>query len=541
MSILSIPGSPNHEHQRSPAAQTIGAMAQASGVFLSHFEHRLAMPLPPSWTDGQAREPPHFVGGVLEEPKYQAFGHDLLVASFHPGHRAKWTAHELCHALVGFAYHPEASLLFHALAAWLAELMPVALWYFFDEAGVRRCADHQYGGPVFQRHCDACEEAARAGARRSTADDRKHVAEGRAFVDRELAAIARSRRLGRPRGALHASIDLASDGLAYAHAHGPRLRAPEMERFVAQFFAANQGHHASLDALEARVSEVCAALCGKKPAPPWQATRWDYTAQDVGYRLLALRSAATQHAAELDRMIDRLAGQRTRAGLVRTIRTYCALWSSEPPRARRDLLAPEQLFAVGYALPEAQGHALSQLCEGIASACPNAWEALGRTRVALAARFADEDLPERTPLGRRFARWLAQAQPGPVADLARLEAAITHVRARDALAVQLDPHEAADDRVRFSSGVEVVRLNHDVASLSAAEARKARRLPEVRVLLVARAGEQDVDLIELPEQVAARLEQAGEPGTPRTALGLSEETVDELLEARWIAPLRYRS
>jgi hypothetical protein len=539
MPRLSIAGAPDHEHRRSPAAKAVAAMARDADLFLSHFEHRLALPTPPSWTDQEAHSARGFVGGVLEEPKYQTFRHDSLVGSFHPGHRAKWTAHELCHALVGFAYRSDASALFHALAAWLAELLPVTLWYFFDEAGVRRCADHQYGGPIFQRHCAACETAAGQGARRLDADDRKRIAEGRSFVDRELAALARSRRLGRPAGTLHATIDLASDGLAYAHAHGPRLRAPEMERFVAQFFAPHQGYHTSLEALEARGLEVCGAIVERKRAAPWRATRWDYAAQDVGYRLLALQSTSPAHASELDPLIDRLASRRTRAGLTGCIRDYQALWTSARPRSRAGLVAPDALFAVGYDLPEGLGRAQEQLAQGVASACPNGWAALGKRAAGYVERFAHADRPERAPLGRRFARWLAQEQESGVSDLMRLEAAITHVLPRDPLAVQLDPAEARGGELRLARGVEVVRLSYDVAELAPEKARRARPLREPRVLLVARAQGQDVDLIEVPAQLADVLERKGEGGAQRGELGLPRESIDELLEARWLVPVRY--
>jgi hypothetical protein len=186
--------------------------------------------------------------------------------------------------LVGFAFRPGAPLLFHALGAWLAELLPVTLWYFFDEAGLRRCERHTEEGARFQEQCDVCERLALSGMRRSGPADAAIMRAGSAFLERELAALARSRRLGRPEGTRFASIDLASDGLAYAHAHGPRLRAPAMERYVAQFFGADQGWHATLDGLEARVCEVHEALTRRRAIAPWKATRWDYAAQDVGYR-----------------------------------------------------------------------------------------------------------------------------------------------------------------------------------------------------------------------------------------------------------------
>src|SRR5690606_27464471 len=116
--------------------------------------------------------------------------------------------------------------LFHALAAWLAELLPVALWYFFDEADLARCPRHQRAGPLFQTYCEACERAALAGPREPDRESRRLLREGRRYVERELRAIARSRRLGRAEGTRFATIDLAEDALQYAAAHGARLRAP---------------------------------------------------------------------------------------------------------------------------------------------------------------------------------------------------------------------------------------------------------------------------------------------------------------------------
>jgi hypothetical protein len=189
--------------------------------------------------------------GCCPSRKYQTFRHDLLIASFHPSHRPQWTAHELCHALVGFAYRPGASTLFHVLAAWLAELIPVALWYFFDEADLRRCPRHQGGGPLFQTYCAACEREAERGPRAEDRDTLRLRREGRRFVERELAAVQRSRRLGRPLGTRFATIDLAEDAVSYVAAHGPRLRSAEMERFSQSFFAPGQGQHATLEELEA--------------------------------------------------------------------------------------------------------------------------------------------------------------------------------------------------------------------------------------------------------------------------------------------------
>ncbi|MEC9072019.1 MAG: hypothetical protein VX938_06550, partial [Myxococcota bacterium] len=180
-------GAPSHELTRSPAASRIGELAAESELFLAHFEHRVQLDLPEDWIPQDRQDlagSSVWQGGVLPEPKYQCFRHDLLVGSFHPGHRAKWTAHELCHGLVGFGWRPGASRLFLALAARLAEALPVALWYFLDEAGLQRCHAHRGDGPLHGRYCSACEEAARGGSLVSDGDAERWRAEGVRFVER---------------------------------------------------------------------------------------------------------------------------------------------------------------------------------------------------------------------------------------------------------------------------------------------------------------------------------------------------------------------
>lgn len=496
--------------------------------------------MPRGWLPEGAEEPaPTFQAGVLAEPKYQAFRHDLLIASFHPGHRAQWTAHELCHALVGFAYHPGASSYFHALAAWLAELLPVTLWYFFDEADVRKCPRHARSGPLFQRLCEDCEQAARHGPRSPDRRSEQRMRDGRKYLERELLAIARSRKLGRLDGTRFATIDLAEDALGYAAGHAARLKAREMERFVALFFARRQGHHTSLEALEARVLEVCDDLCGGAQAKPWRATRWDYAAQDVGYRLLALRTALSgELGRELDRLIDGLAAERNEAGLMRVIDGYVAL-AGQAKRTRR-LWPAQELFAVGYALPGGYGSSLRQIDEGVRSACPGAHEALGRTQRATIEQFCARDTPVRAPIGRRFARFLAEERPGPVAELASVEAAITHVAPRDLLAASLDPAEARGDVLTLANGVELVNIEHDVLSVLPKDVVRAARVPEGRSLLILRGASGDVDVMELPGELAGRLLQSRQQPLRRTAFSADQTTLHELLAAGVLVPTAYR-
>lgn len=537
-----VPGSPPEEHRRSASAQRVAQLAGKSSLFFTNFEHRARVKLPPAWLPAGAEESdPSFQGGVLAEPKYQAFRHDLLIASFHPGHRAQWTAHELCHALVGFAYQPGASTLFHTLAAWLAELLPVTLWYFFDEADVQKCARHERAGPLFQTYCEACELAAHQAPRRRDRRSEQCLREGRKYLERELLAIARSRKRGLPEGTRFATIDLAQDALSYAAGHAARLKAPEMERFVGQFFGSRQGHHASLGALEERVVELCDDLVGGAPAKPWRATRWDYAAQDVGYRLLSLLAVASgETAGELDKLIDGLAAERTEQGMVRAITGYSELeQQSRKARRARGLVPSAELFAVGYALPGGHGSSLPQLSAGLASACPGTWQALARKQRETARQFAAQDSPVRSPIGRRFARFLSETIPGPVAELCRVEAAITHVAPRDLLAASLDPLEGRGDELGIANGVEIVQVEHDVLNVEPSELASAAVLPGGCALLILRGASGDVDVMELPAAIAERVEASRVRPLPRSAFGTDEATLNELLSAGVLLPAAF--
>jgi ribosomal protein L44E len=495
------------------------------------------LPLPAAWRAEHAiEEIPRFTGGVLNEPKYQAFRHDLLVASFHPGHRAQWTAHELCHGLVGFAYRPGATSLFHALAAWLAELLPVSLWYFFDEAELRRCGRHRGGGPLFRDYCEDCEEHALKGPRRADAERERQLTQGKRYLQRELAAIARSRRSGRPQGTRFATIDLAEDALRYTAAHARRLKAPAMERFVGQFFAPEQGHHGSLEALEARVLEVSAALTDGAPARAWRATGWDYAAQDIGYRLLGVReSAKGEVLRELDRIIDKLALNRTERGIEATIRAYGTLFGA----SQRRLPSSEDLFAVGYDLPRGFGRSQRQLADGVASACPRTWAALGKRRLAMAQAFCAADEPRRQPIGRRFAAFLSRVLPGPLADLAQLEAAITHAAPPDSLRLGLDPREARGTGLALARGVELVHLDYDVLELSGQRVVRARKLRRPHALLVLRSADREVDVLELSPELAERLERSRQKQLSRRDFEDDPDALEALISCGALVPTAY--
>jgi hypothetical protein len=497
-----VPGAPAHELSRSPAAQRIGVLAEQSGLLLSHFEHRLDLEPPEEWEPVGRPDlgmPQGWRGGVLPETKYRSFAHDRIIGSLHPTHRAKWTAHELCHGLVGFAWHPGCSRFFQALSARLSEVLPVALYYFFDEAGLRRCPAHDGGGPLFSAFCPDCEEVAAKGPVQDPAAS-KWMEQGRAFVERELDAVRRSLRLGRMVANRFHSLELSSDGLGYAAAHGPRMDSEEFARFVSLFCTEGQGFFSSLEGLQARVEALTEDLCGGEAAEPWEADPWTWISQDIGFRLLQIRAdCGGTLRQEMDVAIDALAASPHTTGVEAVIASYEAMEAQWMMPDRR------QVFATGYSLPRGYGHALDQLKSGIESSLPMTSELLGEDLEGMVSDFATTERARREPLGRRFASTL---EPGPLSDLALLEAALSHAPAADLEAATL--RSPGPPPYRLRQGLELLSSDHEVDLALDPEWRSAPSLPEPRSeplhLVLFREPDGEVQIMELSADAMTALQ-----------------------------------
>jgi hypothetical protein len=453
-----VEGLPHEDLARSPAAATVARLAAARGIRVSHFEHRAHRALPAAWvaegTDGAA---PTWEDGVLVESKYASFRHDLLVASFHPGHRPKWSAHELCHALVGFAWRTGATALWHATAARLSELGPTVLWYFLDEIGLRRCPRH--AGPTFRAGCAGCTRAASAG--RGAIDEAAAVRwlrDADRFLENELAAVRETVRTGVPRSAAWGSLDLCSDGIAYVRAHLPRLRSPEMAMWAERFADESLGvTHTSLDVLEVRVVEVVRAIAEGRPlSGEGDAARW--TRMDVAFRLLEVHADTEGEArVALVALVDDLAAGADPAAVVARYTLLCDSFV---------LPSPEEVAAVGYDAPGLVCRSAAQVTEGLRTAVPVTMTAIDDAGLDLAPRFVADDVPRRAPLAIRFADWLTAHAPGPLAVLARWEAAL-RAAGGEPEAVAL----GAGSGVRIADGVAIVEAGVDVDELAEAVER----------------------------------------------------------------------
>jgi hypothetical protein len=475
-------GVPRRDLLRSPAAFRVGHLAAEAGLGLFHTEWRHTFDLPAHWVpahDTSLAERPVWHGGVLPEAKYQSFRHDQAIGGFHPGMRAKWSAHELCHGLVGFAWKPGASPLFVATASRLAEVLPVLLWYWLDEAHAARCPLHAARGAVHRGLCPACERVAEA--RVDDARSEGILEEGRQFLEGELAAIWRTRREGRPVPNLVGAIDLCSDGIAYAAAHLPRLRSEAFERYHAGFLRPDGGCSPDLEALEGRVLEVARGILEGEAVAPLAPSRDHgevrWILQDLGWRLLTLAEETDGEARQslLD-MADTLSGIVVRSfsavdlpnrlkvdatlAVENTLRAYRSLYDDY------DVPSPEAVFALGFGvLGVGSGRSVTQVTEGLMSALPRVSALYGAGFTEVVARFLQQDAPVRLPLGRRFATWLGGEAGPALSDLCRFEAELAALPFNENEVVGLgeDPEGTG---LRLSEGARVVFSEVDLPALT---------------------------------------------------------------------------
>lgn len=537
-------GAARRDYLRSPVASRIGELAKGDGLFCFNYEHRRRLELPESWLapgQEQTEEPLNWAAGNLSEPKYQSFRHDLLIGSFHPGHRGKWTTHELCHALVGFAWRPDATPFFHATAARLAELLPVVVYYFFDEVRLQRCDVHANGGPLFQNACARCEDVAAHRPFNATCDP-EFVANGIRFIESELAAIRQSRREGRPKPYRYATLELCSDGLAYARAHQRRLRSRAFHDYVGLFGGQPTGMSRSLDELEARVLRVAKALFEGQDYPSHGSDSACWQQQDLAMRLLQIREDTEGEAEQ---------------GLEALAATVAAGSALEQVHASYTALADEfvlpdaaTVFATGYPSASCRGRAIEQVTEGLAQLTPLSVELAKQMGLRLGDSFTAADLPARQPLAERLASWLGQEHPGPLAELAQFEHALAAARC-DGLARALGQEHAADHALRLADGFRLLMLDHDVVAL--AEAVEDGKLniqrgndgsPQLKdppprncALVIGRNPADEVVLVEIPWQdgQALRDGRLGELGNEARATLLQ---VAALVPTQWTLSTR---
>ena len=451
-------GAPVNEWRRSPAAARVADLASACGLFLFQYEHRVSLSLPEDWVPEHAPElvqPPQWQKGVLPERKYHSFRHDQAIGGFHAGHRAKWSTHELCHGLVGFTWYSGMSQLALATAGRTAELLPVVLWYFLDECFLRRCPVHAYGGALYRGHCVACEASAGFDAQDPRVMERL---EGAArYLDREMAAIVRTRRFGRPVPHIWGSLDLCSDGVAYAAAHGARCRSEVFHYFAERFLVEGGGWFTDAESLQSRLEAVVGAMLLGETLAPWAESasegRARWMAQDLAWRLLTIAHQTDLEAKEgLLQLVDRFA------------ETQCEDLAVAIEGARVEYAALNEVFmlpdwsevsAVGYDLPGGGGRSTAQLAEGIRSAFPATSTLYGEGLDEIVGQFIVVDAPARKPLAQRLESWWTPSLSNSMRDLVQFESMQALVGPPDAQARVLTTESVPPDRIRCAEGVIV--------------------------------------------------------------------------------------
>ncbi len=430
------------------------ALVEAARVPVAHFEWRTWMEPPSVFAVPDRPDLAEVAGwqeGVLPETKFRHFRIDRMVMSLHPGQRAKWTTHEAIHRLVGWAWWPGMSRLELATAVRVAEALPVAAWYSFDEEGRRRCELHAWNDAWGAPACSECDAAALAGPLPHP-DDAARRAEGLAFLERELVAAEASIACGRVLATPWRSVDLASDGLAWAAAHGPRLAHPSFERWVERFVPPGHGRFVSLRGLLDRVRAVAAALLEGAALAPWPCGGEAWVLQDAAQRVgEVVVDCSPACAGALDAALQAASVSGDVVALVAAYRVASARWA---------LPDPDELFALGYPIPGVEGLGVSpQLRAGVESALPATSARLGRSLPAFIKQFTEGDTLRRQPLARRL---LAFGERGllspPLLALARLEAALADPPAADLGALTLAPDLAADTPLRLGT-VELVAVS----------------------------------------------------------------------------------
>lgn len=395
MTIANLNRIQNIDFKRSPAASWVFTLAQKKGHGFFQYESRKQLEEAPVWEAGEEM-PYAWESGFMFEDKYSGFRTDLLIASFQPAHSSKWTAHELLHNLLGFSWVEGQDVFYHALASRLSEALPVALFYFFDEVGGRRCERHQFSSVVFPKDCNDCLDLAKQGEGQWDSQD-LHCKLGLDFLDREIQAVKRSLSTGRVYENQFMGLNLTTDAMFYAKKQQARLQYPLSLRLLEEFYQPNHLVHYSIDSLITRTEELATALCQQdltfsdvnqmSDTKAWQ--------MDVAWRLINM--ACWVENTEIYPAIEELVFDlllKDDSSLVSCIEQYEKLCE------QYELIPPSDLFSVGYTLDLGYGYSLQQIKDGLASQYPELEEVVVSDTII--EGFPREAALERKALGDRL-------------------------------------------------------------------------------------------------------------------------------------------
>ncbi len=389
--IISMGADPR-DYNRSSVAKRIFSLAASNEFLFAHYEYRWPVPVPEGWLDPNlqaAQGEVHWQAGVLSELKYQSFRHDSVVCNFHPGQSSKWGAHELCHKLVGYAWKPKQGLLYHTLAAWAAEVLPVTVYYFWDEMDCFKCEKHKAFSQSPMSYCAACDKMAAIST-----DKRLELLDlGWDFLNTQLAAIEESIKKQSLMPAPLFSLDLADDAYHYSLSQLGRLNSESYSLYMNKVVSPAL-HVAEIEDLITRVREVAASLVEGAKFKNFNLKRHDWVVMDLGSRLLELAENMDVEVREI--FLRHFEEFATTKDINAFINSYQSLLNEyELPKV-------EELFATGYSVTPSLGYYNDQVKEGIISVIPKSFEQLDIESIS---NFLDSDRGNRDYLGARLEKY----------------------------------------------------------------------------------------------------------------------------------------
>jgi hypothetical protein len=417
---MNIENCPDLDINRSPIAQLIAEIAQANNFFLSHYEYRYQLTTPSEWENPIWANKVQWAGGYLPESKYQSFRNDLRIGSFHPGHQSKWSTHELCHSICGFAWNQNFSFLEHSLAARLAELIPVIVFYFLDEVNLNRCSKHLNNIWLKMPYCNDCEKVIATQIITPNYYKEKLIGEAKYFFYKELSAIRESLKTGNLVSNLYGHLDLNSDSIFYVKAHHKRLKSDEFLKFTKYF--KSDFHFNSLDQFIVYLEELFLYFINfletnKKIKLNIKSKEKEFwIAQDFVWRIFDLEKLTPHINLYTQEWFMELSEKPTNETIKRIIEEYKSL------EKKNKLIAHDNFFALGYKLDNYLAYSKKSIKEGLLSASPN-----GLKEIDINADYFTlfmQQLPCRVPLGYRFLNQLKLS--GIENHLAELECMIAY-------------------------------------------------------------------------------------------------------------------
>ena len=398
--MMNLDWIPKSDQLRSPYSKWVFDQAKKRSLFFSHFESRYSLPVPEVWGGSSEEAIKSFDGYSVLEDKFSDFRTDCLVASFHPGHHPKWSAHELLHNLLGFFYHKQATDLEVLLGARISEGLPVALYYFLDESWAVKCEKHQGSTSFLSEHCQDCLSL--QGNEAESADSYL-LNSAREFFEREKRSIENSLKNKTSGELIFHGINLASDAHLYLQSHRDRLRDPFIDNVFKKFFSKNPVYH-NISEFLGQSEVLFNALTENEDLPPVDMDSLEYLKQDLAMRLLQMARLCGEGelSDKLFAGFSILENQDSKSMIDSFVSFYEKLYEEY------ELIAPKKFFALGYDFHPTYGHDIDAIESNLSVCFQESLAKLAKQeRENLVFAFTrSKNFWQRSSLAKRFCQFL---------------------------------------------------------------------------------------------------------------------------------------